>query len=46
MFGKMDDFGKLVDIHNAPVVFPGERKRSFTLPEGNALSGDELDEKI
>ena len=46
MFGKIQDFGKLVDFNNSPVAFQGVRKRSFTLPEGNDLSGDELDEKI
>ena len=36
----------MVDIHSAPAFFQGERKRSFTLPEGNDLSGEELDEKL
>lgn len=36
----------MIDIHSTPAHFQGQRKRSFTLPEGNDLSGEELDEKI
>lgn len=36
----------MVEIHNSPGFMQGERKRSFTLPEGNDLSGQELDEKL
>ena len=44
--GKIGDFDKLIDIHNSPIQHSGEpvaRKRSFTLPEGSNLSGDELE---
>lgn len=42
----MNDFGNMVDIHSCSPIIQGERKRSFTLPEGNDLSGEELDEKL
>lgn len=40
MFRQVEDFDKLIDLHNAP---PKEevkrnRKRSFTLPDANNLS--------
>jgi hypothetical protein len=46
---KDGDFGNLIDINNIPISNTNEfvsRKRSFTLPECNDFSADEMDDKI
>jgi hypothetical protein len=50
LFKQVEDFDRLIDLHavneHPQTEFSQHRKRSFTLPEGNEVSEEEIDEKI